>query len=117
VWFDCLYDVFFDWFVVGGVVGFLIYFLMFVVFIYMLWWKCKYYFSVFECVVFIGMFVGYFIYNVFVFDNFMSYIVFQITVNIGMNIGLVPVAGIALPFISYGGSSLMALFMGMAFLP
>ena len=49
--------------------------------------------------------------------GFMSYIVFQITVNIGMNIGLVPVAGIALPFISYGGSSLMALFMGMAFLP
>lgn len=49
--------------------------------------------------------------------GFMSYIVFQITVNIGMNIGLVPVAGIALPFISYGGSSLMALLMGMAFLP
>ena len=29
-------------------------------------------------------------------------------VNIGMTIGLVPVIGIPLPFISYGGSSLIA---------
>ena len=29
-------------------------------------------------------------------------------VNIGMSIGLVPTIGIPLPFISYGGSSLMA---------
>lgn len=33
--------------------------------------------------------------------------VFQIFVNIGMHIGLVPLTGISLPFISYGGSSLM----------
>ena len=29
-------------------------------------------------------------------------------VNVGMTIGLMPVMGIPLPFISYGGSSLMA---------
>ncbi len=33
----------------------------------------------------------------------------QISVNIGMNIGLVPITGITLPFISYGGSSILAL--------
>lgn len=33
--------------------------------------------------------------------------VFQIFQNIGMTIGLMPITGIALPFISYGGSSLM----------
>ncbi len=31
----------------------------------------------------------------------------QILVNIGMNVGLVPVAGVPLPLISYGGSSLV----------
>jgi rod shape determining protein RodA len=32
----------------------------------------------------------------------------QITINIGMTIGLVPVIGIPLPFVSYGGSSVLA---------
>ncbi len=36
---------------------------------------------------------------------------FHMTVNIGMTIGLVPVIGIPLPFISYGGSSLWAFTM------
>jgi rod shape determining protein RodA len=34
----------------------------------------------------------------------------QFSINVGMNIGLVPVAGIPLPFLSYGGSSLVACF-------
>lgn len=36
-----------------------------------------------------------------------GYLVFQTFINIGMNIGLVPTTGIPLPFISYGGSSLI----------
>lgn len=34
-------------------------------------------------------------------------------INIGMNIGLLPIVGIPLPFISYGGSSILSLFMGV----
>ena len=33
-------------------------------------------------------------------------IVFQVFQNIGMTIGLMPITGLALPFISYGGSAL-----------
>lgn len=36
---------------------------------------------------------------------------FEMAINIGMNLGLVPVTGIALPFISYGGSSLLSTMM------
>lgn len=46
-----------------------------------------------------------------------SYFVFQIIVNISMNMGLLPIAGIALPFISYGGSSVLALMIGFALIP
>lgn len=38
----------------------------------------------------------------------LSLIFVEMFVNIGMNIGLLPVVGIALPFISYGGSSMVA---------
>ncbi len=37
----------------------------------------------------------------------------QVTVNIGINLGLVPVTGIPLPFLSYGGSSLMVMMIAM----
>src|SRR3546814_9449050 len=37
-----------------------------------------------------------------------SIIFFHLVINIGMTIGLVPVIGIPLPFLSYGGSSLWA---------
>lgn len=40
-------------------------------------------------------------------------ILFQSVVNIGMNLGLMPVTGIPLPFVSYGGSSFVTLMLGM----
>ncbi|MFH0772765.1 MAG: FtsW/RodA/SpoVE family cell cycle protein [bacterium] len=40
----------------------------------------------------------------------------QTGVNIGMNVGLLPIAGIALPFISYGGSFFVAICVGFALL-
>lgn len=41
---------------------------------------------------------------------------FQIVVNIGMTIGIMPVTGIPLPFVSYGGSSMVANMMGVGLL-
>jgi len=41
---------------------------------------------------------------------------FQLIINIGMTIGLLPVVGVTLPFISYGGSSLVVSMMIVALL-
>ena len=41
------------------------------------------------------------------------YILAQATVNIGMNLGLLPITGIPLPLLSAGGSSLLAVFMAL----
>ena len=38
---------------------------------------------------------------------------FQTIVNIGMNLRLLPVTGLTLPFVSYGGSSLITLFIAI----
>ena len=37
-------------------------------------------------------------------------LIFQVTINIGMNLGVLPVIGLTLPFISYGGSSILSLY-------
>lgn len=54
-------------------------------------------------------------------DNFKSlislgvlaWLSIHIAVNIGMNLGLLPVTGIPLPFMSYGGSHILAEFIGI----
>lgn len=40
----------------------------------------------------------------------------QILINIGMNLGLMPITGIPLPFMSYGGSHLVTEFAGLGIL-
>ncbi len=43
--------------------------------------------------------------------GFVSIFLLQILINVGMNLGLMPVTGIPLPFVSYGGSSLITSFI------
>lgn len=40
-------------------------------------------------------------------------LLFQIVINVGMCLGILPVIGLTLPFISYGGSSIITMFMAM----
>lgn len=45
--------------------------------------------------------------------GFATLIFFQTAVNIGVNLRVIPVTGQTLPFISYGGSSLLSLMLGI----
>jgi rod shape determining protein RodA len=45
-----------------------------------------------------------------------SMILFQVVVNLGMVVGLMPITGIPLPFISHGGASLISLALGLGIL-
>ncbi len=49
--------------------------------------------------------------------GFFAFLIVQIFINMGMNLGLLPIAGITLPLISYGGSSLITMAIGLALLP
>jgi rod shape determining protein RodA len=43
-------------------------------------------------------------------------ITWQVLINIGMVMGLMPVVGVTLPFVSYGGSSIITMMMGIGLL-
>ena len=45
-----------------------------------------------------------------------SMILFQLVVNLGMVIGIMPITGIPLPFISHGGASLISIAVGLGIL-
>jgi len=49
-------------------------------------------------------------------SGFTILLISQIFIHIGMNIEILPIIGIPLPFISYGGSSLIATFLGIGIL-
>jgi len=45
--------------------------------------------------------------------GFATLLILQFLVNVGMNIGILPIIGLSLPFVSYGGSSLLAMYAGL----
>lgn len=45
-----------------------------------------------------------------------SWFLFQILQNVGMNLGVLPITGLPLPFVSYGGSSMFACWIGIGLL-
>jgi rod shape determining protein RodA len=49
----------------------------------------------------------------FIIMGIVAVVLFQITVNIGMVVGLMPVTGIPLPLMSYGGSSILFTFLSL----
>lgn len=55
-------------------------------------------------------------FGTFLATGLVSYLAFQVFVNIGMTVGLVPITGIPLPFVSYGGSSLVSSAMAVGLL-
>ena len=48
--------------------------------------------------------------------GFFTMVLTQIIINAGMNMGIIPVTGITLPFVSYGGSSILAISLGFGML-
>lgn len=48
--------------------------------------------------------------------GFAIMIIAHVTINVGMNIGLLPVTGITLPFMSHGGSHVLMTFIGLGIL-
>jgi rod shape determining protein RodA len=49
----------------------------------------------------------------FIIMGVVAVVVFQVAVNVGMVVGLMPVTGIPLPLLSYGGSSVLFTFMSL----
>jgi rod shape determining protein RodA len=55
-------------------------------------------------------------YGVMIAGGIVAMLAFQAIINVGMNLGLMPVTGITLPLISYGGSSVLGTFLALGLL-
>lgn len=78
--------------------------------------------AIFACLFYMGIKIARTAYQKqFYFAAFVAYgitllIGFQAFINLGVNMGLLPTKGLTLPFVSFGGSSLLASFIGIGLL-
>ena len=56
------------------------------------------------------------LYGTLVAGGIAAMLMFQVFVNVGMNLGIMPITGIPLPLMSYGGSSVLATFLAIGVL-
>jgi rod shape determining protein RodA len=56
------------------------------------------------------------LYGALVAGGITAMLMFQIFVNVGMTIGIMPITGVPLPLVSYGGSSVLVTLMALGFL-
>jgi O-antigen ligase len=74
-WYDRSHDVFFDWLVAAGALGLISYLSLYVVALWLMW-KRGSTMPLRERAILTGALAGYFVHNIFVFDNLISYILF-----------------------------------------
>jgi rod shape determining protein RodA len=48
--------------------------------------------------------------------GFVAMVLFQVFINVGMNVGIMPITGIPLPLMSYGGSSVLTTLLAVGLL-
>jgi len=53
------------------------------------------------------------LYGVLIAGGVLSMVAFQVFVNVGMNVGIMPITGVTLPLMSYGGSSVLVTLMAL----
>ncbi|MHB8652005.1 MAG: O-antigen ligase family protein [Minisyncoccota bacterium] len=75
-WFDRAHNVFLDWLIAGGALGLLAYLSLFGTLLYLVWASRVHGLSILEKSILTGLLAGYFVHNLVVFDNLMSYVLF-----------------------------------------
>jgi len=56
------------------------------------------------------------LYGTVIAGGILAMLMFQIFVNVGMTIGIMPITGVPLPLMSYGGSSVLVTFIALGLL-
>jgi rod shape determining protein RodA len=56
------------------------------------------------------------LYGTLIAGGILGMLMFQVFVNVGMTIGIMPITGVPLPLMSYGGSSVLVTFIAIGLL-